>query len=109
MNNSSSNRYVSKEPGMKKPDAVAYKCDDSERHINYKNWPWTKNSDVDLSGSNKYTSEPTMVFEHKFRQGHDQLFQQYHKCLSDTKCEIECDKYLNKAVLLDSRFKDSLY
>jgi hypothetical protein len=92
-----------------RPDAKVYKCDDNYHHVNYKMWPWNKKHEYSPSESQKYTSEPERATIGEFRQAHNNLFQQYHKCLSDTKCEIECDKYLNKVVLLDSRFKDSLY
>jgi hypothetical protein len=106
--NKNNHGYASQEPGMRQ-DARAYKCDDSYHHVNYKMWPWTKKMEYNLSDSQKYSSEPQRESSYEFRQAHTQLFQQYQKCLSDTKCEIECDKYLNKAVWLDSRFKDSLY
>jgi hypothetical protein len=96
ISNDKMSNYASQEPK---------KMDDS-KFVNYKNWPWTEKEEdkVDL----KYTTEPNAMNK-EFRQKHTQLFNQYHKCLSDTKCETECDKYLEKAVWLDSKFKDSLY
>jgi hypothetical protein len=94
------NNYESNEPVPHTPE-----------FINYKHWPFTHkwNKEEHKNDSEKYTNEPKSTIDYEFRQKHNQIFDQYQKCLSDTKCETECDKYLDKAIWFESKYKDSLY